>query len=165
MSRALRTLIVIAGVSVGIVAMPAGIHGQAAGSKQNFAFPVTIVAFVPCANDGVGEFIQVTGNLHLLTHTVVNQSGITEKLHFQPQGIAGTGVDSGDKYQATGVTQQITHTSSDPGAVLIFSFVNNFRMIGQGSRNNLLVHQTVHMTTNARGVQTASVDNSSVTCR
>jgi hypothetical protein len=165
MSRALRTLIVVAGVSVGIVAMPAGVHGQAAGSKQNFAFPVTIVAFVPCANDGAGEFIQVTGNLHVLTHTIVNQSGITEKLHFQPQGIVGTGADSGDKYQATGVTQQITHTSSDPGAVLIFSFVNNFRMIGQGPRNNLLVHQTVHMTTNARGVQTASVDNSTVTCR
>jgi hypothetical protein len=165
MSRALKTLIVIAGVLGGVVGMPAGIHGQAVGSKQNFAFPVTIVAFVPCANDGAGEFIQVTGNLHLLTHTVVNQSGITEKLHFQPQGIAGTGVDSGDKYQATGVTQQITHTSSDPAATLTFSFVNNFRMIGQGPRNNLLVHQTVHLTTNARGVQTASVDNFTVTCR
>ena len=164
MSRALRTLIVNAGVSVGIVAMPAGVHGQAAGSMQNFAFPVTIVAFVPCANDGAGEFIQVTGNLHVLTHTIVNQSGITEKLHFQPQGIAGTGLDSGDKYQATGVTQQITHTSSDPG-VLIISFVNNFRLIGQGPGNNFLVHETVHITANARGVQTASVDNLKLSCR
>jgi hypothetical protein len=73
-------------------------------------------------------------------------------------------MDTGDKYQATGVTQ-FTMTSSDPGADFTFSFVNNFRMIGQGPRNNLLVHQTVHMTTNARGVQTASVDNSTVTCR
>ena len=164
MSRALKGLIVVVCVSGGVVGMPAGLHGQAAGTKQNFALPVTIVAFVPCANGGAGEFVQVTGNLHVLTHTIVNQSGITEKLHFQPQGIVGTGADSGDKYQATGVTQQITHTSSDPG-VLIISFVNNFRMIGQGARNNLLIHQTVHMTTNARGVQTASVDNSTVTCR
>jgi len=165
MSRALKGLIVVVCVSGGVVGMPAAIHGQAAGSMQNLAFPVTITAFVPCANDGAGEFIQVTGNLHMLTHTVMNQSGITEKIHFQPQGITGTGVDSGDKYQGTGVTQQITHTSSDSGAVLIFSFVNNFRMIGQGPRNNLLIHQTVHITANARGVQTASVDNSTVTCR
>jgi hypothetical protein len=165
MSRALRTLIVIAGVSVGIVAMPAGVHGQAGGSKQNIAVPIMLVLFVPCANDGAGELIQVTGNLHLLTHTVVNQSGITEKVHIQPQGIAGTGVDSGDKYQATGVTQQITHTSSDPSADQTFSFVNNFRLIGQGPGNNFLVHETVHVTTNARGVQTAFVDNFKMNCR
>jgi hypothetical protein len=164
MSRALKGLIVVVCVSGGVVGMPAGLHGQAAGTKQNFALPVTIVAFVPCANGGAGEFVQVTGNLHVLTHTVVNQSGITEKVHFQPQGIAGIGVDSGDKYQATGVTQQITHTSSDPG-VLIISFVNNFRLIGQGPGNNFLVHETVHITANARGVQTASVDNLKLSCR
>ena len=164
MSRALKTLIVVAGVSGGIVGIPAGIHGQAAGSTQNFAFPITVVAFVPCANDGAGEFIQVTGNLHVVTHTVANQSGITVKEHMQPQGITGTGMDSGDKYQGTGVTQN-TITSSDPGADLTFSFVNNFRLIGQGPRNNLLVHQTLHTTVNARGAITASVDNSKVTCR
>jgi hypothetical protein len=144
--------------------MPAAIHGQAVGSTENLAFPITIAAFVPCANDGAGEVVQLAGNLHVLTHTIANASGITFKAHFQPQGITGTGMDSGDKYQGTGVTQQ-TMSSSDPGADLTFSSVNNFRIIGQGPGNNLLVHETFHVTVNARGTMTASVDNIKVECR
>jgi hypothetical protein len=152
MPRALKTLIIVAGVSGGVVGMPTGVHGQAVGTMQNLAFPVTIAAFVPCANDGAGEIVQLAGDLHVLMHTVANKSGITFKAHFQPQGITGTGTDSGDKYQGTGVTQQ-TVTSSDPGADLTFSFVNNFRIIGQGPGNNLMVHETFHVTVNARGAR------------
>ena len=45
------------------------------------------------------------------------------------------------------------------------TFINNFRIIGQGPGNNYLVHQTVHLTVNANGVVTASVSNSSVECK
>jgi hypothetical protein len=164
MSRALKPLIVIAGVLGGVVGMPAGIHGQAVGSMQNLTFPFMFAQFVPCANDGAGEIVQLAGNLHVLIHTVTNASGTTVKEHFQPQGITGAGMDSGDKYQATGVTQR-TITFSDPGADLTFSFVNNFRVIGQGPGNNLMFHSTLHTTVNARGMITASVDNSKMTCR
>jgi hypothetical protein len=43
--------------------------------------------------------------------------------------------------------------------------VNNFRLIGQGSGNNLQVHQNVHITINANGTVTATVDNTSVDCK
>jgi hypothetical protein len=43
--------------------------------------------------------------------------------------------------------------------------VNNFRIIGQGTGNNFLVHETFHITVNADGTMTASVDNFSVDCK
>jgi hypothetical protein len=164
MSRALRALFVVAGVSGGLVGMPGRVHGQADNSMQNLAFPVAIAAFVPCANDGVGEVVQLAGRLHVLTQTVANASGITVKSQLQPQGVNGVGMDSGDRYQGTGVTHS-TMSSSAPGADLTFSYVNNFRMIGRGPGNNLMVHETVHVTVNAQGAMTASVDNYRVTCR
>ncbi|MBI4420235.1 MAG: hypothetical protein HY560_05360, partial [Gemmatimonadetes bacterium] len=45
------------------------------------------------------------------------------------------------------------------------TYVNNFRIIGEGSGNNLLVHATSHITVNANGELTAVVDNFSVECR
>jgi hypothetical protein len=46
----------------------------------------------------------------------------------------------------------------------IETFVNNFKIIGQGPGNNFLVHQNVHITVNANGTLTASVDNFSTEC-
>ena len=43
--------------------------------------------------------------------------------------------------------------------------MNNFRIIGQGPGNNFLVHETFHVTINANGVVTATVDNFSVECK
>jgi hypothetical protein len=164
MSRAVKALIVVAGLSGGVVGMSGRVHGQAAASTQNLAFPVAIAAFVPCANDGAGEVVQLSGNLHMVTHTIANASGITVKSQIQPQGISGVGMDSGDRYQGTGVTQS-TMSSSDPGADLTYSYVNNFRVIGHGAGNNLLVHETLHVTVNAQGALTASVDTFKVACR
>ena len=45
------------------------------------------------------------------------------------------------------------------------TFVNNFRIVGQGTDNNFLVHQTFHVTVNANGMLTALVNNFSVECR
>lgn len=83
------------------------------------------------------------------------------KQHFQPQGISGTGLTTGDKYQATGVTQQEFNAT----AGLTQKFINNFRMIGQGPGNNFLVHETFHVTITPNGDVTSTVDNFSVECR
>jgi len=48
---------------------------------------------------------------------------------------------------------------------LIFTFVNNFKIIGQGPNNNFLVHENLHVTINADGTLTAFVDNFSFTCQ
>lgn len=125
--------------------------------------PINLGVFVPCANGGAGEFVSLSGNLHSLFHfTDDGAGGFHAMSENNPQGVSGTGSVTGDKYQATGVTLSHFNTSGVP---FNQTFVNNFRIIGQGTDNNFLVHQTFHITVNAAGNLTALVDNFSVECR
>ena len=124
--------------------------------------PVNIPVFIPCAAGGAGELAVLQGNLHVLLRFTVSASGtIHAAMHFQPQGISGVGQTTGDKYQATGVTQQEVNLTIGGEE----TFINNFRIIGQGNGNNFLIHQTFHITINANGNVTAFVDSLSVDCR
>ena len=131
---------------------------------DNVSFPVNIGVFVPCAAEGAGEVVLLSGNLHSLFHLTVNDNNFKVKFHTQPQGISGTGVSTGDKYQGTGVTQE-TFGGSFVNGQFSDTFVNNFRIIGQGPGNNLLIHNTFHFTFNANGELTAFVDNFSAECK
>src|SRR6266702_4623481 len=75
-----------------------------AAVTTNTKFPINITVFVPCANGG--EDVALSGDLHVLFTTTFDHSGgFHAKFHFQPQGVSGTGLTTGDKYQGTGVTQ------------------------------------------------------------
>lgn len=134
------------------------------GVDVNTSVPTNLLVFVPCADDGAGELVFLEGNLHILTSLTINGNNFSAKSHFQPQGISGTGQTTGDKYQATGVTQDEFKGSFQNGQ-FEETFVNNFRIIGQGPGNNYVVHETYHLTINANGTITASVDNFSVDCK
>ncbi len=131
---------------------------------DNVSFPVDIGVFIPCAAGGAGEVVFLSGNLHSLFHSTVNDNNFTIKIHNQPQGISGTGLTTGDLYQGTGVTQE-TFGGSFVNGQFADTFVNNFRIIGQGTGNNFLIHQTFHFTFNANGELTAFVDNFSSECK
>ena len=131
---------------------------------DNVSFPVNIGVFIPCAAGGAGEVVFLSGNLHSLFHSTVNGNNFKIKIHNQPQGISGTGLTTGDKYQGTGVTQE-TFGGSFVNGQLSDTFVNNFRIIGQGRGNNLLIHQTFHITFNANGELTAFVNNFTSDCK
>jgi hypothetical protein len=130
----------------------------------NERFHIAFLAFVPCADEGAGELVLLEGTLHSLFHITINGNNFKMKVHDQPQGISGTGLTTGDKYQATGVTQQ-TFGGSFVNGQFSDSYVNNFRIIGQGRGSNFLVHEKFHITLNAKGELTASVDNFSVECK
>ena len=135
---------------------------QATTVTDNFIEPIDLFVFVPCARGGAGEFVELTGTLHILFVTTIDdKGGVHTKFHFQPQGISGTGFITGDKYQGTGVTQ-----GSFNGRVgFETTFVNNFKIIGQGPGNNFLIHENFHVTVDKNGEVTASVDNFSVKCK
>jgi len=133
-----------------------------AAVQTNVKVPVNIGVFIPCAADGAGEVVFLTGNLHVLLRFTMDQAGgIHATSHFQPQGISGNGQTTGDKYQGTCVTQDEFNAKVGVEETLI----NNFRIVGQGPGNNVLIHENIHITFNANGVPTASVDNFSVDCR
>lgn len=131
---------------------------------DNESIDINLVVFVPCANGGAGELVELNGPLHILTTFNINGNNVRGKSHFQPQGISGFGLDTGDKYQATGATQDHFKGSFDNGQ-FNQTFVNNFRIIGQGPGNNFLVHENFHLTINANGEVTTVHDNFSVDCK
>jgi hypothetical protein len=135
-----------------------------AAVQVNDRTDIDLTVFVPCADGGVGETVDLSGPLHTLISFTINGDNVSGKMHFQPQGIVGTGETTGDKYQATGVTQESFKNSLQNGQAND-TFINNFRIIGQGSGNNYLVHETLHFTINANGTTTVSHDNFTIDCK
>jgi hypothetical protein len=132
---------------------------DATATTTSLSVPIDIVVFIPCASD----LVELTGNLHIVTTVVMDASGgVHVSTLFNPQDVSGIGVPSGAMYRGTGETRFDFQTSGPPP--FNFTFVNNFKIIGQGPDNNLLIHENVHITVNADGTTTATVDNFSFSC-
>ncbi len=139
---------------------------QANAAKQiNDMSDINLTVFVPCAAGGAGEIVDLSGPLHILITFTINGNNVSGTAHFQPQGIVGTGETTGDKYQATGVTKDTSFKFSFQNGQAQQTFVNNFRIIGQGPGNNYLVHEVAHVTFNANGTLTVFHDSFSIDCK
>lgn len=135
-----------------------------AAVQVNDKTDISLGVYIPCAAGGTGEVVDLSGPLHTLVSFTINGNNVSGYFHFQPQGISGTGEMTGEKYQATGVTQESFKNSFQNGQANS-TYVNNFRIIGQGSGNNFLVHETLHFTVSAKGAVTVFHDNFSVECK
>jgi hypothetical protein len=135
-----------------------------AAVQVNDSTNISLSVFIPCAAGGVGEVVDLTGALHSLISFTENANKVSGYYHFQPQGLSGTGETTGAQYNGTGVTQQSFSTSLQNGQANL-TYVNNFRIIGQGPGNNFLVHETLHITFNADGTVTVFHDNFSIDCK
>jgi len=132
------------------------------GVDVNQIIPWSANNWVPCANGGDGEFVALSGNLHALYNvTFDNHGGVHVKSHYQPQGISGFGSVTGDMYHATGLTQW------EYNAVVgqQYTWVNNYRIIGQGPGNNYVEHEDIHVTVNLDGTVITEHDHLSVECK
>jgi hypothetical protein len=152
-------------IVVALIAIGLALSSRANASVQvNDRTDINLTTFVSCAAGGAGEVVDLSGPLHTLISYTVNGNNFSGYYHFQPQGISGTGETTGATYQATGVTQQSFKASLQNGQ-LNLTYVNNFRIIGQGPGNNYLVHETLHLTVNANGALTVFNDNFSIGCQ
>lgn len=131
---------------------------------SNMIVPIQLSQFVPCANGGSGEVVALSGNLHIVTRTTVTPNNFHVMFSNNPQGVTGVGLVTGDKYQGTGVTRQDENVSNAMFPENL-TFVNNFRIIGQGPGNNLLVHENSHITVNANRTVTVNQTNLTIECQ
>ena len=126
---------------------------------QNLSVPFNQVI----ANACLGEAVALSGELHVLVVQQQTGNGTMVTSHYQPQGVVGTGLTSGAKYRATGVTRNTMFTDAAPP--FDFTYINNFRIIGAGEANNYMVHSTIHTTVNAKGEVTVEVTKTEVKCQ
>jgi len=140
-------------------------YASASSSTTSVRFPIQIAIVVPCANGGAGDIVVLSGTLHDVFHiTVDSRGGLHLTTHDNPQGVRGVGLASGTRYRGTGVTRSGINVGR-VGSPFTLTFVNNFRIIGQGPGNNFLVHDNFHVTVNANGAVTALVDNFTIDCK
>jgi hypothetical protein len=167
-----RVLVVLASVALAACSQysqplapdpaPLGASNPIKVYTQNESIPLTIGVWIACAAGGAGEFVTLEGNLHVLTQVSSDGGGgFHVQQHYQPQGVTGVGSVTGDKYQATGITRY----GFTQKAGYTETYVNNFRIIGQGPENNYLVHETFHITINADGTVKTSVDHFTSDCK
>ena len=126
---------------------------------SNDFIDITLSADIYCT----GEFVDLEGTLHVLSHITITGNQVIVKSHYQPQGISGTS-SSGVKYQATGVTQDVSKGSLVNG-VFSYTYINNFRIIGQGPGNNLLIQSVLRFKVTADGEFIVLVEKSSIDCK
>jgi hypothetical protein len=139
------------------------VQASASTVTTSTTFPISLTVFVPCAAGGTGENVALSGNLHdLFTVTFDGNGGFHLYASDNPQGVSGVGLTTGNKYQGTGIT--LFDAQGTAGGTSVFTFVNNFRIIGSGPGNNLLVHENFHVTVNPDGTVTSFHDDFSITC-
>jgi len=137
-------------------------YGAATSSTTVESFELEVPGFVPCANGGQGEMVQLSGSLHIVESATYNAAGgIHLYAHFNPQGISGEGLVSGATYRGNGVTVSVLNLSRGVEQVV----VNNFLLIGTGGYTpSLRVQYNLIFVADANGNVSAVVDNVRLSC-
>ncbi|NOR35061.1 MAG: hypothetical protein GQ579_10310 [Bacteroidales bacterium] len=116
--------------------------------------PQDIRIFVACANDGLGEWISGTIDVHV----VIDNAG---SYIAHPQGQYVTGEDTGIKYRAVGATIVRFENYIGNGAIAS-SIVNRMLMVGKGTQWYLKSH--VQFVMNSSGIVVYKTDFE-ITCK
>jgi hypothetical protein len=143
---------------VGFVLSP--VYGQATTTTETLSEPFT-ATFFSCANGQQGELVQVSGTVYSVIHTTLDDRGGFHLIRHGNLVASGTGIESGTQYQITAISN--SQNNGRVGAEN--TFVDYFRIIGQGPLNNLLVHHNFHVTVTPDGEVTASVNHFTSECR
>ncbi len=151
----------------GLMLMPRAL-AQATTTTEHFRIPQPsgFTLFVPCALGGAGEVVSFGSSGFIHGHTVLTldaAGGFHLKMHINAQQASAIGLISGDKYRGVGSFDDTINSSSS----LPFeaTHIVNFRIIGQGTGNNLLIHATLHTTINAKGEVTVEFEKLSMDCK
>lgn len=110
---------------------------------------ITGALFNPCAPS---EWVTFAGSIHWKVTGEVTPTSQDIKIHSNTQGIAGVGLTSGDKYN---VHQNYKNTIDVTGPPITGSqeYDIRYRLIRQGSNDNLWLRQTVRVTYNPFSVE------------
>lgn len=145
------------------VALTLGTAGAASAVSTITRTDLTGTTFAnPCTSE---QITIAGGTFQLIVNDTTDANG---GLHFDirgnAQGVVATGAISGDRYRLAGDfwSEQTVRNASFP---LSLTLVEVHNAVSAGSAQNFIVHIVRHLTINANGDVTASVDAVSAECR
>ena len=115
-------------------------------------------------SDCSGEWIHITGNIHIDVHGVMNGSRINYVQQINYQGLSGEGQTSGKHYSGSGVFNSVYNGRFD-GSVYTTISSSVIKMNTPGSGNNAVLTSTGKITVNARGEVIISKFEDSMLCQ
>lgn len=116
--------------------------------------PLADQVFIPCAVGGIGEVVDFTGTLHMVSVVTIDENGgFHLQIHTQPVNVLGVGMLTGDTYIMSGSTVNTINAGS--GIPIETTFVSNLNLIGPGPDNNLRVQVRFQLTITPDFQQTA----------
>jgi hypothetical protein len=129
--------------------------------NETFQFPLSI-QMNTCTSPV--EPVALSGDLHIVVTTTSDTSGgYHVTIGSNTQSVTGIGLISGDKYTSS---TSIQNEYYDGGPFpQVNTVTNNYELISQGGTANLIMKITFHVTVNANGIPTASVDNIQSGCQ
>ena len=134
--------------------------GQATTTTTNENIPFTSTLTNLCNGDQVA----FSGTLHITNTMTTDASGGTHlKTHINYQDVSGTGSPSGITYRVRTVSNETTNDND--GQQSEMTVIQTVKLIAQGSAPNYFVHFVYHVTINANGETTTSVDETRIECR
>lgn len=149
----------VGSVIAAFLAVPLAMAGGATTYKYQVTMPAVFQEYLPCT----GEVVTVEGPLHILLHAAVNGNRLNLQEQYNPMGLSGYGESSGDAYRATGAEHLFT-TYAVEGYPVNLGRVVRYQFVGTGTAANFFLKQTQHLTVNANGEVTSSVDTFVLTC-
>lgn len=157
-----RRVAAVALLLASLFAVTAGsASAQAAPTTTILRVPLDISYFLPCANNGAGEIVNVSGTFMMVFHTSSDPTlGTHTTLVEVQQHVAGIGETTGDRYVSTFVN---FFNFNDSGALTSTQQVV-FRITGPGPGNDALIRIVNHATVNPDGTITVAFDTITIEC-
>ena len=127
--------------------------------------PFEASMFVSCANGGLGEHVDLTGELEISIHTVEDADGATRtRTLIRPSQVRGVGTETGTAYRGVGLTSMDERYYPD-GEMASEKYTNIVRLVGQGKGGNLHMHVVAHVRYDENGNVVHEVGVDQVTCK
>jgi hypothetical protein len=124
-------------------------------TKQDFDMTTLGIQAFGCN----GEQLQVTGGIyHLDLHGVINGNNFSAVEHVNAQNFKLVGMATGTIYTGSvSYSQSFNETFTD--GKFVTKTNQSILLSTAGGKNNVMVKMDVHLTLNANGTMTASIDN------
>jgi len=111
-----------------------------------------------------GDVVTFQGDFHVTNHMTTDAGGGTHlKTHVNFQDVSGTGAPSGLTYNVRTTTNETVNDNDGPQSEA--TIISSVKLISQGPALNSFLQVVFHVTVNANGVTTTTVDETKIECR